>query len=59
MKTQCSQTNKTRHHCGKENACEVGWVRKSVALIKSLINARERERRARATFVKDQAEIVN
>jgi len=37
MKAQCLQANETQHYCGKENAWGAGWVRKRVALIKSLI----------------------
>jgi len=47
MKTQFLQTNKTQHYCGKENALGVGWVRKEVALIKSLIYARRKKTRWR------------
>jgi len=56
MKTQCLQTNKMQHYCGKENAWEAGWVRKKVALIKSLIYAR-RKRRAWVAFVKDWPKV--
>jgi len=58
MKTLCLQTNKTQHYCGKENAWGARWVRKGVALIKSLIYARKK-RRAWGTFVRDRAEIVS
>ncbi len=58
MKTQCLQTNKTQHYCGKENAWEAGWVRRRIALIKNLIYARKK-RRAWSTFVRDRAEIVS
>jgi len=44
MKTQCLQTNKMQHYCGKESAWEVGWVWKRVALIKSLIYTRKKRR---------------
>jgi len=39
LKTECLQTNKTQHLLGKENTWGVGSKEKSVALIKSLIDA--------------------
>ncbi len=52
MKTQCLQTSKMQHYCGKESAGEVGWGRKRLALIKGLIYARKK-RRAWGAFVQD------
>ncbi len=37
MKTQCLQTNETKHYLGKENALGAGGGVERVALIKSLI----------------------
>ncbi len=52
-------TNKMRHgKFGKENVWEAGWVRKRVALIKSLIYARKK-RHPWGVFVKDWAVNVS
>jgi len=55
LKARCLQTNKTQHNCGKESAWEAGWIKKRVALIKSLIYPRKK-RRAWGAFVKDRLE---
>jgi len=47
-----------QRYCRKENAWEAGWVRKRVALIKSLIYARKK-RNAWGAFVKEQDEFVS
>jgi len=44
MKTQCLQTNETQHCLGKESALGVRGGVAQVALIKSLIYARWKER---------------
>jgi len=51
MKTQCLQTNEMQHYCGKENAWGARWVRKEVALIKSLIYARRKNMRLRRVWI--------
>ncbi len=52
MKTQCLQTNKMQHYCGKENAWVAGWVRKEVALINSFIYAREKKTRLKRVWIR-------
>ncbi len=42
MKTQCLQTNETRHCLGKESALGAGGGVERVMLIKSLIYARKK-----------------
>jgi len=51
-KTQCLQTNKTQHYCGKKNSWGAWWVRKEVALIKSLIYVREKKTRLRRVWIR-------
>ena len=53
MKIQCLHTIRMQHYCEKnENTWEAGWVRKELALIKSLIYTREKKTRMRRVWIR-------